>query len=567
MTIKLDPHQEAAVDVAGHCLISAGPGSGKTRVITERAARLLASHPSHKLAAVTFTRDAAKEIKERILERSGKEAAKRVAVGSFHSLCLAQMKSGQIRLGRLVSEGERYGLIRRAMQSINFEGNMEDAIKDIDRNKSTVVPENPAPPVYMAYERILREESAMDFQDILLKSVHLMREKALKPLPVRWMLVDEFQDTDEIQYAWVKHHAEAGIEVTVVGDDDQSLYSWRNALGYDGMMRFAKEHNAVSMVLPINYRCAPNILQSADRLIQFNDKRVDKKLQAFKTDEGNIQIVRAADRKDEVRSISDRLSMERDQEWAVLCRSNRILDEIELELTRKQIPYQRIGGGSFWSRAEPAVLVGMLQSLLDGKLLGITSALHYAGVPQDALEGFYAQSLSDIPSALTRHAASLEKDGETAPWLKTMSKMGELWAEWSSMCNSGEINRVISATAVWLSSLAAEDKKHYFLWSAQSLTKVPGNTLQQRLMVIRQKKDDSFAHNVTLMTLHASKGLEFDNVWIMAVEENTLPHTDGDKAEERRLMYVGMTRARKNLYISHTLTKTTPSRFLVEAGL
>jgi len=573
MSIKLDPHQAAAVDVAGHCLISAGPGSGKTRVITERAAKLLASHPTAKIAAVTFTRDAAREIKERILQRAGAETAKRVAVGSFHSLCLAQIRKANMRLGRLISEGERYSLVRRAIQISGAEINLDEAIESIDAYKSFVSPPTAgglSVEVYRAYERILREESAMDFQDILIKAVQSMRDKTLPPLSVRWMLVDEFQDTDEIQYEWVKLHAAAGVEVTVVGDDDQSLYSWRNAMGYAGMMRFADEHDAIRMVLPINYRCAPIILEAADRLIQMNKERVTKNLQAFKTEQGCIEIVRASDRMDEVGLISGRLEKETDQEWAVLCRSNRILDDIELELTRKQVPYHRIGGGSFWSRAEPSILLGLLESLVDGKLVGISNALHYAGVPQEGLEGFYDHKLTDIPAVLLAHANDLEKNGETAPWLKTMRRMSEFWGDWVKMNGSGQVNRVISAVAIWLSSIADSKKKHYFLWSAQSLTKMRGETLSQRLTMIKsdkKEKNTGGGPGVTLMTLHASKGLEFDNVWIMSTEEGTLPHSDGTMEEERRLMYVGMTRARKNLYISHAMTDTQPSRFIREAGL
>lgn len=574
MSIRLDPHQAAAVEAEGHCLISAGPGSGKTSVITERAAKLLASHPTHKLAAVTFTRDAALEIKERILKRSGSEVSKRVAVGSFHSLCLAQIRKANVKLGRLISEGERYGMIRRAIQTVGAEINLEEAVKAIDAFKSYASqPEGedtPSIAVYRAYSRILREESAMDFQDILIFAVQNMRDKTMKPLGVRWMLVDEFQDTDEIQYEWVKLHAEAGVEVTVVGDDDQSLYSWRNAMGYDGMMRFADDHKASRMVLPMNYRCAPIILQAADRLIQVNEKRVQKKLQAFKTDEGQIQIVKADTREGEVETIAARLSVERDQQWAVLCRSNRILDIIELELTRKQIPYRRIGGGSFWDRAEPAVLIGFLQSLLDGKLVGVAGALHYAGVPQEYIEQLYAHRADDISIALNSFADQLVKGGENAPWLKTIRKMAEFWPDWVAMNRGGEVNRLVSAVSIWLSSVADAKRKQLFLWAGQALTKVRGDTIAQRLMMLtrdKNSKDEKSACPLTLMTLHASKGLEFDNVWIMSAEEGTLPHSDSIMDEERRLMYVGMTRARKNLYISHTLEDVQPSRFIREAGL
>lgn len=574
MSLKLDPHQEAAVEAAGHCLISAGPGSGKTSVITERAARLLASHPTHRLAAVTFTRDAAMEIKERILKRSGSDVSKRVAVGSFHSMCLSQIKKAHIKLGRLISEGERYGMIRRAIQTTGFAINLDEAMKAIDAFKSYASPpegeETPSIAIYRAYSRILQEESAMDFQDILILAVQNMRDKTMKPLDVRWMLVDEFQDTDEIQYEWVKLHAEAGVEVTVVGDDDQSLYSWRNAMGYEGMMRFADDHKASRMVLPVNYRCAPIILKAADRLIQVNERRVQKQLQAFKTDQGLIQVVKAHTRDGEVETIAERLNFERDQQWAVLSRSNRVLDIIELELTRRQIPYRRVGGGSFWDRAEPAVLLGFLQSLADGKIVGVAGALHYGGVPQESIEQLYAHRDRNISAALTSYIDSLVKDGETAPWLKTIRKMAEFWHDWESMNRAGEINRLISAVSIWLSSIADPKRKQYFLWAGQALTKMKGDTIAQRLMKLtrdKNSKDDDSQCPLTLMTLHASKGLEFDNVWIMSAEEGTLPHSDSIMDEERRLMYVGMTRARKNLYISHSLENTQPSRFIREAGL
>jgi superfamily I DNA/RNA helicase len=218
--VDLNPHQERAVSTVGHCTVLACPGSGKTRVLSERAIRLLASHDKGRLCAVTFTRDAAEELKARILPSCGADVARRLAVGTFHSIALSQLKRlprGQ-KPRRLLSDGERMAVLRRCIAQHPIDATFEDVVKNIDsakaRIRTPVFAEPDIEAIYTAYQDTLASEGAMDFADIVLLAVQKISSGELLPLPVRWLLVDEAQDMDEVQVAWVKAHGLAGIEVT-----------------------------------------------------------------------------------------------------------------------------------------------------------------------------------------------------------------------------------------------------------------------------------------------------------------------------------------------------------------
>jgi superfamily I DNA/RNA helicase len=214
--VELNPYQERAVAATGHCTILACPGSGKTRVLSERAARLLANHPKGRLCAVTFTRDAAEELRSRILASCGQDHARRLAVGTFHSLALAQLKRvSRKKPPRLLSEGERLAVLRRCWEQHAPELSFDEVVRAVDAAKARLTPPLFSEPsleaLFHAYQDLMKSEGAMDFSDLLLASVRKMACGEMAPLPIRWLLVDEAQDMDQVQMEWILLHGRAGV--------------------------------------------------------------------------------------------------------------------------------------------------------------------------------------------------------------------------------------------------------------------------------------------------------------------------------------------------------------------
>jgi len=240
-------------------------------------------------------------------------------------------------------------LLRRCIAQHPITVSFEEALKFIDSAKARLtspISTNPdLEAIYSIYQETLASEGAMDFADIVLTVVQKMHTREMLPLPIRWLLVDEAQDMDEVQMEWVKAHGLAGIEVSLVGDDDQSLYAFRHAMGYLGLTDVSSTLVSTETTLPLNYRCAPNILEHSAKLIAHNKLRAPKRIEAFRTLPGVVQVIRASDRWDEAELLLDQIKMFGiDSEWGILGRTNSLLDPLEISLSGANIPYRRTGG-------------------------------------------------------------------------------------------------------------------------------------------------------------------------------------------------------------------------------
>lgn len=567
----LNPHQERAVNTLGHCTILACPGSGKTRVLTERAIRLLSSHDRGRLCAVTFTKDAATELKDRILPRCSSSAGKRIAVGTFHSIALSQLKrSGVVqKIPRLLSEGERLALLRRCLACQGNKIPLEEVVASIDKAKSSTTPpwfsSYATEALFNDYQRTLEAESAMDFSDIMLRTVSLMESGDMAPLPIKWLLVDEAQDMDQVQLEWIKFHGLSGIEVTVVGDDDQSLYAFRHALGHQGLTDLTTILCSTETTLPLNYRCAPNILLHAGRLIQHNKVRAFKRIEASRTTPGEVEVIRAADRQDEAELAIERIRPRAEGcEWAVLARTNAILDAFEVELSGRGIPYRRTGGKCVWDQKLGSTLLGLLKSVIDDAPTGVANALAFAGASLSMLSISHDKSSVEGIEFLDDR---LQNENLTIEDRQLLSALRSGMQTWKHLHGKGRIDLVIHGVSSWMKPCCKDELMAQQLDRLVcTLVKVPGS-LAQRIRLLSVPPSAKTGCRIQLMTLHGSKGLEFDYVWIYGAEDGNLPHTDSPEEDERRLMYVGMTRARNGLFISSALTEGNPSRFIRESGL
>lgn len=532
---------------------------------------------------MTFTRDAAQSLRSRILEVAGQDVARRLATGTFHALALKMLTRRYGRSSfRLLSNQERLNLLQRAfersLKECNFVfDNIDDAAKAMEAIKASMSPP-PDPKTtaeggfFQIYEEMLEASGAMEFSDLLLRCVREIERGDIPPLAAHWLLVDEAQDMDEVQYAWVMLHAKAGVEVMMVGDDDQSIYGWRHALGYHGLMQFKKELQASHIIIPNNYRCRPEVLNPALTLISHNNDRVDKNIRPTREPGGDVAVVTAGNRWEEAMHMANFLKTVdlTKEQWAVLARTNSKLDLVELALSLSDIPYYRVGGESFWESPCPQAFLAMLKALDEGDTVGLMHALNWAGyfrIPTRETEIRPNEDAGEMLLRLASGKGVSADDGQDGDH-KEMRKVSKLFLEWRQNLRLNRISLAAWGVARWLGSHGTPKQAELLEWCARSLCKLEGS-LRQRVSTLTMKRQDKNGRTgtVALMTLHASKGLEFPGVWIIGCEEGLLPHEDSPLAEERRLMYVGMTRAEERLVISCSLEDGEPSRFIEEAGL
>lgn len=558
--MNLNPNQQKAVDADGNLLVSACPGAGKTAVLSQRATRLLQSNPKGNLMAVTFTKESAMELKERIIRVAGDSVKRRVVTGTFHGLALKQIEKTLQKKPRLIGESERHNMISSIYSKYGKNISLDDALKAIDFYKtipdSIPFDDSEGYRIYIEYQTRLEKIGAMDFSDLLLYAVKEMRNNQMQAYPATWMLVDEAQDIDEVQYAWVKEHSKRGTLITMVGDDDQSLYSFRHALGFDGMMRFMEDHSATLVTLPVNYRCVPEVLNPAARLIQVNEKRVNKEIVPARKESGNIFIDCFSNPMEEAEEIVKTIMTDGTEfaEWAVLARNNKMLDHVELNLKAAGIPYSR-KSDKFMDRKEPARLLSLLSILTDDSHVGINDTLNWMGVPDQIIESLSSEHQNSLDSLY----ASLMRDNLHK---KSIGELVEMIASWHMLVNEEKCNNIIKAASMFMKKYCDEKKHPMFDIASDILCRYKGNLKYKIAQATQDNKEEGVG--VKLMTMHGSKGLEWDNVWIVCADAEKVPAEDSPLEEERRIFYVGMTRARYNLWISYY---GKPTFFLKESGL
>jgi superfamily I DNA/RNA helicase len=621
----LNPEQQqAAKHTSGPLLILAGAGTGKTRVITARIAWLIAhgADPAS-ILAVTFTNKAAKEMKERVAGMVEPEQAKAVTTSTFHALCVRILRADASHLGykpnfSIYDEGDTNGLIKKiinrtAADTEKLDPGLAKNLISKAKNNGWAAPtdeETLAGAVYRRYEAELRALNAMDFDDLLVNAVRLLAD--FPEVRARWqqryrhLLVDEFQDTNRLQLDLVSMLASGDPpDICVVGDDDQSIYGWRGA-EVSNILEFERHFpNPTIVKLEQNYRSTNEILQAANRVIANNTRRRGKNLWSPREGGDPIQIVAVPNDREEAEFIVNELAARRDSEtgtwedFAILYRMNAQSRFFEENLRRLRIPYRVVGGKSFYDRREIKDIMAYMSALLnsqdDAALLRIINTPPRgigATTVEIALErsnehhcSLHAELTSpDFLSYVTKRAAeSIRAFTDTldatririsTPGADAAQIITDLLVECGYFddlkrsCKTVEEGdkREINAREL-LSSLSEHQKR--------SRKGLQGFLDEVSLDRDREEKDDS-QKGVTLITLHAAKGLEFPHVYLIGVEEGLLPH-ERSKAEdtideERRLFYVGVTRAMRSLAITHcrnrtrfgTATHCEPSRFLTE---
>lgn len=528
-------------------------------------------------------------MKARIVEASPEHASK-VNCGTFHALCKRQLEKGRRRI-RLAGNAQRFSLLQQAYnEHVPKPGtyNIDDFAAYVDASKANPGGDSPSSedmlalidlytPAYHRYNELLERLGLNDFGDLLQLAVKGMQEGTIEPLEAKYILADEFQDTDRIQYAWLREHLTRGAQVTVVGDDDQSIYGWRNAMGYRGLESFRRASNARHISLGTTYRCAQEIMVPSARLITHNTERVKKNLATANHALGSVKLTRFATREDEFEGIIDAIAESGEPAtWGVLARTNNLLERLE-EAVSGRVPMARANGSSFWDLRGPSVLLALCQSISSGDMVGVDDVLKRSGADEGSIASLHAQCKSDKPGSLKRFLAL--KYGRAGK--DSIARLHKFMHEWVPLARggSGEMEMMFDGIAYYISRYVklykTRTEKEKVLDAkrlqscAKTLTKLNGR-LSSRLRALQDSREDGCDGSARLLTMHSSKGLEFDRVWIMACEEGIIPADTSPIPEERRLMYVAMTRARTELRLScliESKKNNNPSRFLEEAGI
>jgi superfamily I DNA/RNA helicase len=567
MLDQLNPQQREVAELRRHCVAIACPGAGKTKTIAAKAAWLL-SHPGTIVGAVTFSKDAATELRDRILALAGADARRRLVAGTFHSLAFKQLGAGPGRKRDIASDGDRANLIARVLAERGLKWKVEDALPVIERVKTNfgrVDAGTTEADVYHAYQEALARNGKIDFQDMLRLAVEGMQAGDIAPYAVTDLLVDEFQDTDPLQFRWVELHAQAGATVTVVGDDDQSIYGFRSALGVRGMESFAEAFEAQRVVLGSNYRCRSEVLSAADRVIRNNVDRIPKLLRAERGEGGGVSSPRFedeyADAVAAVEAMQPRLAT--GQSCAILARTNRILDPVEAVCQSHGLAYYRASGYSVLNRPQGALFCNLLEIVQGAKDNGLDAVLGHMGMSSDDLGSLHRAMGASLVQKQKKDLLAVGLTDETATAYRAFMKR---LAEWQALCGRQFYSLSLEGVREWMLSFAKGDAAMRAIQSTYDVISRLNGPFTDRIEFLRRDNNKPVAGALVLTTMHSAKGLEWDHVWITRAEEGVVPDDKSPESEERRLFYVAMTRARESLTMS-TIRKNPVSRFILEAGV
>ena len=620
--------QQAVQHTEGPLLILAGAGSGKTKVLTVRIAHLLAQGVNpYEILAITFTNKAAKEMKSRVEGLVG-DVANRIWLSTFHSFCAKFLRFeldnflGYNSNFTIYDTSDSQAVIKAALKALNLDdkyypvGAMIGAISDAKnkllfasdfRKQARDFYQQKVADVYEYYERELRKNNALDFDDLLLVAVKLLQsnEAVLDKYSkrFRYVMIDEYQDTNHAQYLLAKLLASHWKNIAVVGDADQSIYAWRGA-DIQNILDFEKDYpNCTSIKLEQNYRSTKIILDAANAVIENNEGRPKKNLWTDKTEGAKIQHFTAQSEHEEAAFIGDTIAKKHDihgvpyGDMAILYRTNAQSRVLEEALIKRALPYTMVGGTKFYDRKEIKDVLAYLRVLYNP--FDDLSLLRIINVPKRSIGATTVAKLQDYARAngtslfmtLTQLHLVDSIKGKTKEKLEEFGILiFTLVAEMEDRTVLDILESILDRTG-YLAQLEestdpqdqarAENIGELLSVAKDFQDTNPSGTVEDFLEQVALVNDvDSFEQEeskVTLMTLHAAKGLEFPIVFLGGLEEGLFPHSrtlmnPEEIEEERRLAYVGITRAEKELYISNATTRTVfgrtssylPSRFIDE---
>ncbi len=604
----LNPVQRVAVETTdGPQLIIAGAGSGKTRVITHKIAYLIRVKkvPPWRIFAATFTNKAANEMRERVLRLLNLPGEVRLNVATFHSLCAGFLRREAPKVGlsphyTIADERDQLALVKDclrmleipkeqcqpkyAQQKINLAKiNLQepgDLNEEFHGSAWKFIPE-----VYRTYQKRLRESDAADFEDLILYIVKLLKKdpetRRYYQQRFQYILVDEYQDTNFLQYELIRILAGESRNLCVVGDEDQSIYSWRGAK-ISNLLDFREHFPGTKLIkLEQNYRSTPNILTAADAVISNNDERIGKTLWTKRPSGAPIFLIVADDERDEAQSVVETLLEFHHlggvpfKEVAIFYRQNSLSRIFEDEIRRRKIPYRIVGGIRFYDRAEVKDLLAYLKLCINpNNSLALQRIIN---VPRRGIGNRTVQKLlilgreKNLTLYQTLAFATSEKLLPKRTGEKVAAFLGQIktWRRTASEEHPFDLLRRIIEDTGYVEALG--DPKSLEVISKKENIQELQNAVQEYFDMNPEASLEDYLESlaltapvdelqgrgdsVALMTLHCAKGLEFDTVFIVGMEDPIFPNKrtvdeTGSDEEERRLFYVGMTRAKNRLFIT-----------------
>jgi DNA helicase II / ATP-dependent DNA helicase PcrA len=622
-----DVQSAAVAQTNGPVLIFAGAGSGKTRVLTHRIAHLLGElrTPPERILAVTFTNKAAGEMKSRLHAMVG-PIAREVWVGTFHAMCVRILRRDGSRIGigrsfAVIDDSDQRQLVKEILDDLDYDERHLSpgaCLAEIDKAKNALIwPEQYATSqtsfigerianVYAEYQRRLAESNSLDFDDLIVRTIDLLERdaetRAKYQQRFEYVLVDEYQDVNAAQYRLIALLAGHHGNVTVVGDDDQSIYSWRGS-DYRMILRFEEDFpGAKTFKLEENYRSTGRILEAANSLVANNRTRAPKRLFTTRGEGEPITLYPAATERDEARYVVEKVkSMVRDgsayRDFVVLYRTNAQSRVFEEALLADGIPYRVIGGVGFYARTEIKDVIAYLRYIVNS-----SDALAFKRIVNVPRRGIGQQTLAALVQAASAARVSVGEAIFNSELLRTvvpkklkeLERFAELIADLRNVAASGGVADLLVAVmerSGYVRELQGEDS-HEARGRLENLSELVGvareyeagdeepslaGFLANVALVSDLDALNDDASYVTLMTLHSAKGLEFSSVFLTGLEEGVFPHSrtltePAELEEERRLAYVGITRAIDRLFLTYAARRALfgntyaypKSRFLEE---
>lgn len=628
LTDNLNPEQARAVQTTeGPLLIQAGAGSGKTKTLTHRIAYIIASGKAHSanILAVTFTNKAAREMRERVatlLHDNADNRAFMPYMGTFHSICVRLLRQDGDYIGVpktfvIFDESDKLTAIKQACRQLHVDEKATSAktiaglissakndlvgIQDYEATASGPA-QKAAARVYPVYQKILKEAAALDFDDLIVRTVRMFENhaevRAKWQQQFKYVMIDEYQDTNAAQYALVKLLTNERKNIAVVGDDWQSIYSWRGA-DFRNILRFERDYpNCTVIKLEQNYRSTGSILEAAHAVITKNQQRSDKKLWTASDGGLPVQILQAHNERDEGESIIRRVKTAIDRggrryaDYAILYRTNAQSRAIEEAFIRYGIPYKIVGGTRFYDRKEIKDIIAYIRLIFQPE-----DRVSFERIVNVPTRGVGAKSVTSFlqwqaDSSLTLQEALMQSGqcGVITP--RARNALSEL----SDILQSFREQLEELTPTILIESLVRRIGYLQYLDDGSVQGESRQENVKELISVAKEYQDmgvegfleevalmsdldqvDTRGDAVTLMTLHAAKGLEFPVVFMTGMEETIFPHSRAlydqpEMEEERRLCYVGMTRAREELYMVSAASRMLygsvqhdpPSRFLSE---
>ncbi len=624
----LNPEQRRAVETTeGPLLIQAGAGSGKTKTLTHRIAHIIASRKAtpFNILAVTFTNKAAKEMRERVAKLLGENPDNRSFMpfmGTFHSICVRILRQDGEHIGIprtfvIFDESDRQAAVKQAAKQLqvdekSFPPRVLSGIISSAKNEMTTPAEfadmpgsspaqRTAAQVYPLYEKALKEASALDFDDLISRTVHMLqtneeiRSKWQKQF--KYIMIDEYQDTNAAQYKLVRLLTNKDKNIAVVGDDWQSIYSWRGA-DFRNILNFEQDYpNCTVIKLEQNYRSTKHILDAAHAIITKNQQRSDKQLW---TDAGHgmpVQMIQVSSERAEGEAIVRRIKnavdsgYRRFSHFAVLYRTNAQSRSVEETFMHYGIPYRIVGGQRFYDRKEIKDLLAYLRVIYQpedrisfARIVNVPTR----GIGAKSLENFYIWQEAN-GKTLQQALAEVDSSPVTGKAKTGLKELGEMFERLRELIDTAPPAGIIDSLIRRINYLKylddgtpqgesrQENVKELIGVAQEYQDEGLASFLEEVALVSDVDQADFDGNAVTLMTLHAAKGLEFPVVFMVGMEESIFPHSralydQSEMEEERRLCYVGMTRAREELYMIYATSRmlyggaqhNPPSRFLSE---